>query len=553
MATVSFSGLARRALPGLLAGLIAALTLYPCPVTAAGPSPAHPVTWGHPSPEPPLADQYVPAPLAGGATGTLCPRDPPIPVVSIHVRVPAQVAADQELEYRIVVENQSTAPAHQVTVHDRLPANAEFVRANPEPTAREPELLWRLGTLAGCASREIVLVLKPSGQGDVKNCARVQFEHGECVTTRIARPALRLRKEGPTQALLNDALKFRLSVTNTGGAAATGVRLTDSLAPGMEHPSRNNALTWEIGTLAPGQSRSVDYQVVAKTAGRLCNRAAALADGGLREAVENCVTVTEAKLSLTIAGPASLYVNTAAAYQITVTNSGTAHLQQVTLADPLPPGTTFVSASQGGRLAGNRVEWTLGPLAPGISRTVDLVLRAKMPGKVCTQATAAAERGQAVQAETCTDFIGVAALLLEVVDTDDPVEVGAETKYIISVRNQGTAPATKVRIDALAPVQMEVVRIQGASDHKKEGNKIQFQPLTLEAGKEARYVITVKAKAPGDVRFKVDLWADQLTSGKPVHEEESTTIYTDLPSSRKPAAPGNPQSHRKAPRLAPGG
>ena len=32
-----------------------------------------------------------------------------------------------------------------------------------------------------------------------------------------------------------------------------------------------------------------------------------------------------------------------------------------------------------------------------------------------------------------------------------------------------------------------------------------------------------------------DLWADQLTSGLPVHEEESTTIYSDLPSGRKPA------------------
>ncbi len=510
-------------------------------VAGSGPVPGGLLDGGCPPPVPTCVGVAVPVP---GGYAAPVPSEPPVPVVAISVHVPATGAVGQDLEYRINVVNRSAAPAHHVVVRDRLPANARLVRANPEPAAGEPELLWQLGTLDAGASREIILVLAPTGQGDVTNCARVQFDHGQCVTTRIARPGLSLRKEGPAEAALNESLNYRLIVTNTGTAEVTGVRLTDSLDAGLEHASGHNALSWDIGTLGPGQSRSVAYQVTAKKAGKLCNRAAAVADGGLREVAENCVTVTEAKLSLTVTGPASLYVNAAATYQLTVTNSGSSPFRQVKLAVPLPAQATFVSAGQAGSLTNagrvenpsyEQVQWPIGPLAPGASRTVELVLRARRPGLICADATASAERGPAVRARACTEFIGVAGLLLVVVDTDDPVQVGGETRYVINLRNQGTAPVTNIRIEARVPEQMEIVRVQGTSDHRKDGQKIAFEALTLAPRAEARYVITVRALTPGDVRFKVDLWADQLTSGLPVHEEESTTIYSDLPSGRKPA------------------
>ncbi len=215
--------------------------------------------------EPPLADAPGPnlppqplfrgqAPPLGPEMGPLGPGpvDPPAPVVAIRVRVPATASAGQELEYRICVENLSQAAAHHVIVRNPLPANARFVRANPEPSSKDPELIWELGTLQGCACREIVLVLAAAGVGDVKNCARVQFEHGQCVTTRIARPALSLRKNGPTQAFVNETLRFQLIVTNTGATELTGVTLTDTLPPELEYAGGQKQLTWDLGTLAPG-------------------------------------------------------------------------------------------------------------------------------------------------------------------------------------------------------------------------------------------------------------------------------------------------------------
>jgi uncharacterized repeat protein (TIGR01451 family) len=474
------------------------------------------------------ADLCVPCEqVIAGAAIPPCQDDPPVPVVTLRVRVPATVVAGQELEYHICVENCSAAAAHHVLVRDPLPANAHFVRAVPPPSAREPELVWTLGTLEPCECRDIVVVLAPTGMEDIKNCARVQFEHGQCVCTKIARGEIQLHKSGPSQAALNDTLPYRLAVTNTGGAPVTAVQLTDTLPVGLEPVGGKTPMTWDIGALAPGQSRTVDYQAVAKAPGRLCNRASATASGGLHAEAESCVVVGEAKLTLTKTGPARRYLNMNAAYQLTVTNAGTVPLTNVAITDPLPPKTTLVRASNGGQRSDNDVNWSLGTLQPGTSRTVELVLRSQDAGRVCNRASARADRGLTAQAEACTEFIGVSALLLEVVDTEDPVEVGAETSYVILIRNQGTEPATNVHIEALVPEQMDVTRVTGPSDNRKEGRRILFSPLTLQPHSDARYVVYIRAIQPGDVRFKVDLFADILTSG-PVHEEESTTIYTDI-------------------------
>ncbi|HMC67034.1 MAG TPA: hypothetical protein VKI65_19000 [Gemmataceae bacterium] len=399
-----------------------------------------------PSREPPLADRpaeglpaiAVPPP----ATPTCEPTDPPAPMVMIRVRVLANASAGQELEYRIRVENTVRAAAHHVVVRNPLPANARFVRATPEPSTREPELVWRLGTLEGCACRDITLVLAPTGAGDILNCARVQFEHGECVTTRIA----------PADA-------------------------------------------------PQGQPR----------------------------------------LELTKRGPEQRSVNVDATYQITVTNAGTAALNNVIITDTIPLQTAFVSASDNGQFTGSQVQWPIGPLAAGGRRTVQLILRAHAAGEVINQATAAADGGLTARAEARTRFEGAAGLTVDIDESDDPVELGKEMSYTITVRNQGTQPVTDVIVVATAPEQMDIVRTQGPSKPRKEFQKAIYEPMTIQPGEAARFQVHVRTLKPGDVRFRVDVTAKELPAG-PVHREESTTIYSETGArlQRPTPAPASP-------------
>src|SRR5581483_6459155 len=152
-------------------------------------------------------------------------------------------------------------------------------------------------------------------------------------------------------------------------------------------------LSWEVGTLTPGQSRTIEYQVIAKKAGLLRNKAVVSAAGGARDQVESCVCVGEARLQLTKRGPEQRSLHLPATYQITVCNAGTVPATNVVITDPLPERAMYVSASQGGKIVGTQVQWTIGTLAPGARRTVLLTYRAMAAGEIVNQATATADRG----------------------------------------------------------------------------------------------------------------------------------------------------------------
>jgi uncharacterized repeat protein (TIGR01451 family) len=366
----------------------------------------------------------------------------------------------------------------------------------------------------------------------------VQFEHGQCVTTRITRPAVSVRKTGPSQAVVNATLNYQVTVTNTGGTELTGVVLSDQLPQGLTHVSGRRELTWDLGTLLPGQSRVVDYQATATSAGRIRNKAIVTAAGGVRDEFEHEVQVVEAKIDLTITGPATGIVNAATAYQITVSNAGTSPLSNVVITDPVPAQMAYISAGAGGVLMKAQaptfgpdiVQWAIGTLEPGASRTVDVVLRSTAPGRICNQARATSAEGPSARKEICTDFEGQAGLFVDVGPTVQPVAVGGQTSYRIIVHNQGFVRATNVRIKAEVPEELTVKEVKPPlnATHRQEGQTLTFQPIIIEPGKAATYEVVVRADKAGNLRFKVEMTADQLTSGKPVYREASTTVFNEL-------------------------
>lgn len=510
---------------------LALLSRFPAPAWAGEkPVPARTAQYSTPEPPPAVAEVVTPHMVLPGSPS---PVDPPTPVVRLRVRVPAVTAPGAEVEYHICVENAARAEAHHVTVRNPLPANARFVRAVPEPSTPGPELSWNLGTLGPCACREIVLVLAPTGTTDIVNCARVSFEHGQCVTTRVERPAsgLAIRKVGPAQAALNQVVTYQIVVSNRGAVPLTNVHVIDKLGDGLAHHSGRNTLAWSLATLQPGQTEQVQYEVTATKPGRLCNQAAVSADGGAFDRAETCVVVGPAQpavqaggLALVKQGPPQRFVNRPANYQITVSNPGPGVVNNVVVNDVLPPGTTVVSISDQGRRVGETVQWLLGPLQPGARRTVQIALQAQQPGALVNRATATADGGLTAQAEAKTVFEGATGLTFDIDVKDNPLDVNAQTTFIVTVLNQGMAPATKVQIALTLPEQVQYVAARGPSKERQEGRQVIFEPLeTLQPKVEMRYEVNVKALREGEAKVRAELRADQL-GDRPVIREQTLTI-----------------------------
>jgi hypothetical protein len=73
---------------------------------------------------------------------------------------------------------------------------------------------------------------------------------------------------------------------------------------------------------------------------------------------------------------------------------------------------------------------------------------------------------------------------------------------------------------------MQFQEAKGPRAYQKQANNIIFEALpTLAPRSTANYRITVKAVAPGDVRFKT--LVTSATQEEPVIEMKSTRIYDD--------------------------
>jgi uncharacterized repeat protein (TIGR01451 family) len=508
------------------------------PPQTPGPT-APPFTAPEPTPLPPGdAPPFPGVPFVGAE-----PMDPPAPLVRLRVRAPARVQPDKEIEYRLIVENVSQAPAHHVLVRDRLPPGTKFARAKPEPTkqtqtkASETDVLWEFGTLKPGEQKTIVLTIDPAGAGEVKNSAYVQFEHGQTVTTRIAKAGLQVRVTAPAQSVLPEAIPFRLDLTNTGQAPAKDVVLKDELPDGLVFgnskppTSSENPLVWKLGTLSPGETRRVEYQAIPTRAGTFRNKAEATAAGGLSQKASAEVTVGEAKLALIKTGPQRRLINRPAPYQITVSNPGTMAATGVEVSDELPAGIEFLSASAGGRVEGGYVRWSLGTLPPGARRSLQVVLRAPRPGRFGNMARARAERDLSAKALTETVFESASGPTVEIDPSAGPLDVGQKATYTIRIINAGKENYLRPIVIVTVPEAMTVLGQRGPTTAEKTGQTIRFDPLpALDAGKETVYTVEAEARKAGEANLRVELTDGRSALGAPKVWEEKTIVREAPPA-----------------------
>jgi uncharacterized repeat protein (TIGR01451 family) len=174
----------------------------------------------------------------------------------------------------------------------------------------------------------------------------------------------------------------------------------------------------------------------------------------------------------------------------------------------------------------------LGTLPPGGTRTVrlSLSLEVSKAGEVVTnRAMARADRDLSASAEVKTRFEGAAGLSARIEKSEDQVLVGKQVVYTVIVENTGTADATDVKVTAHVPARMALVDAQGGKANlDRAKNTATYEPVTLKPGKDKalRYKVYATAREEGDVRFRVDIEAKELTAG-PLREEASTTIFKE--------------------------
>jgi uncharacterized repeat protein (TIGR01451 family) len=349
----------------------------------------------------------------------------------------------------------------------------------------------------------------------------------KCVTTQITSPQVAQLKVDVGQVAagtIGVPITLQITVSNAGTLPASNVLLTASFDAGLEHDTHANPVELPLGTLAPGESKTVPLVLTPRREGRLVTRITATADGGLKGAAEAAITVQAVRLSITKTGPKTRYVDQAVTWEIRVTNPGELPLNNVVIRDPLPPEVAFTGATALGQFINGQVVWNVGTLQAREEKVVQVTARcAQRAQRLVNTAVVTADPGVQEQAEAQLEILGLPAFSLEVRKVGDPVAVGSKMTYQIIVTNTGSLPATGVEMVVRVPPEMQVANSAGPTQARVDGQNVLFPAVeALQPKQAATYTVEVLALRPGDVRLQAELRSTTLR--EPVIKQESTNI-----------------------------
>lgn len=447
--------------------------------------------------------------------------------------VPAEVLAGKPFSYEYKVINLTDYTLTDVTVMDRVTDNFQVSDASPRATAvNNGVATWKLDTLGPRETKTIKVTGSASNEGTITTCGWATYSPILCEPIRVVKPAIELVKTMPAQVTQCDPIPVKLVVRNSGSSTLTGVKVTDTLPSGLTTQDGQSTATFDAGTLTAGQSKEFSFVAKAARTGSFTNPAKVTSAQGVEDDAQASVTVTKPALTIACLVPAVKEVSTLKFTEFIgrpfevcweVKNTGNAPSAATVVSVPLPAGLTFRSATEGGTSAGGNVSWNIGVLAPGASKKVCATFSGANGGTYNFAATANGTCADPATS-TCSVFIqGVNAILVEVVDDPDPIQVGEETTYTIKVTNQGGGlDLLDVAVVATFP---DEIQPGVASNNGRVSGKTVTWPVVPSIAVKQSVTYTVKGKGlrTADARLKVDV-TTQLRQ-TPITEVESTTVY----------------------------
>jgi uncharacterized repeat protein (TIGR01451 family) len=474
----------------------------------------------------------VTSPLANGTVITAsgaaldCNETAPVSAASITTTVgsapaltlsitdaPDPVQAGANLTYTLVYGNNGNANASGVVLTAPVPSNTSFVSATGGGIASGGTVTWNLGAVntgTSASVQFVVHVTSPLANGTTINsgapaidCNETSAVNGAAAATTVqSAPSLSVAlSDAPDPVAAGGTLTYTLSYANNGNASATGVILTAAVPASTSFVSAtgggglsSGVITWNLGTLNPGASGSV--QTVVQVASPLANGTVITSGATSIDSNETSpksatalgTTVTSTPILSVVASdsPDPVGAGQPLTYTLTYANSGNALAQNTLLHATLPANTTFVSASNGGIVSSGLVTWSLGTLGTNAFGSVTLGVRVATPlanGTTLTLQTLTIESTQTAPASgapVTTTVTSNPSLSLTVSDAPDPVLAGTNLTYTIAFSNTGNSPATQCVLSAPLPSGTSFVSATGGG--AVAGSTVTWNLGTLDAG-----------------------------------------------------------------------
>ncbi|MGQ0635611.1 MAG: hypothetical protein ACT4QC_13435 [Planctomycetaceae bacterium] len=495
------------------------------PATTAA---AQPATRAAAKPVQTTAAEYEPAPKAAVVqTSAVASESGDVPMISLRWVPRGELNVGQECKCGLAVKNTGKLAARDIVVEAYFPRTVRLLDAEPFPSDSKEHLSWVFERLAAGEEKIIEITMIPGRRGELAPQATVRFTGVASTVLQVEEPQISLHVAGPREISVGETTTQVISVSNPGTGVAHDVVVHASVPEGLEH-SRGRSVELGIGSLGPGESREVTLPLTATAGGSSLLKIEARG-ANLVQRAQAEIKIAAPRLKVEVAGPGLRYVNRHAQYVISVRNEGVAATDNVRVMHLIPEGFEFVKADRGGKFDSGSAtaSWYLGRVEPGQAIQIAVELNAKRIGDFQHLVQASGENGPIADAKLEGKIDGSAAIVMEVADLDDPVEVDTQTAYEVRIRNDGTKAAQNLRLACELPQGVVLIDTDGPSEHVAEkGGVLQFRPLAeLAVGGKVAYRIKVTGKVAGNLRLRAKLTSN--AAAEPLIVEELTRFYAD--------------------------
>ena len=442
--------------------------------------------------------------------------------VRVGKSAPATVTAGDDLVYTLVVANDGPDVAAGVALSDPLPAGTSFVSLAQTGAALDcltpavgagGTVTCSAATLASGASTTLTLTVQvPTSIADgtvLGNTATVSStstdanatNDSQSVETAVVNQAdLSLAKTAPATASAGGDLVYTLLLGNEGPASAANVSLDDVLPTGTTFVSlaqTGTALSCTTPAVGAAGTVACTAATYASGAGTTLTLTVRVADDAAEAStISNTATVAttttdpdsadntataetavanQADLALTKTGPASASVGDDLVYTLVLTNDGPSPAASVSLQDPLPANTSFVSLAQSGAAmacttpavgATGTVDCTAATYADGASTTLTLTLQvsdaapdAFTVANTATVSATTANPDPTDNTATAETTVSNQADLVLTKSAAASVSAGDDLVYTVVLTNQGPLQAASVSLEDVLPANTSFVSL----------------------------------------------------------------------------------------------
>jgi uncharacterized repeat protein (TIGR01451 family) len=374
-----------------------------------------------------------------------------------------------------------------VQVTDLLPAGLTFVSATPsQGTYNSTSGLWTLGTVNPSTPQTLVITATVVSSAAQTNTATLshsdQFDpvatnNSASATETPQQADLALAKSvSNTTPNVGDTITFTVTITDKGPNSATNVQVTDLLPAGLTFVSANPSQgtydiasgVWSVGTVTTAAPQTLQIQAIVASPAAQTNTASISNSDQFDPATANntaSATETPKQADLVLAktvSNAAPNVGDTITFTVTLSNNGPNWATNVQVADLLPGGLVFVSATPSqGTYSSISGAWVVGTVTTTVPQTLLIQARVASPNAQTNTASISHndrfDPNTANNTATATETPQQSDLTLSKTVSNATPNVGDTITFTVTLSNTGPNQATNVQVTEVLPTGLTFV------------------------------------------------------------------------------------------------